>query len=123
MSSYRDLDIYKISLELFYVVHTESLKLPKHELYEIGSQVRRSSDSVNTNIIEGYGRSAYKNEFVRFLTFSWASCLETIGHLEKINHLYNGVILKNEELIQRYKELSAKIYNFIKYVEQNWKTK
>lgn len=34
MKSYIDLDIYKISLELFLVVHPRSLKLPKHELYE-----------------------------------------------------------------------------------------
>ncbi len=122
MSSYRDLDIYKISLELFYIVHPASLKLPKYEMYELGSQLRRSSDSVVTNIVEGYGRNKYKAEFVRFLFFSWSSCLETVNHLEKINHLYNGVIENNEELILKYNELSSKIFNFIKYVEQNWKT-
>ena len=122
MSSYRDLDIYKISLELFYIVHPSSLKLPKYEMYELGSQLRRSSDSVVTNIVEGYGRKKYKAEFVRFLFFSWSSCLETVNHLEKINHLYNEVIENNEELILKYNELSSKIFNFIKYVEQNWKT-
>ena len=122
MSSYRDLDIYKISLELFYIVHPSSLKLPKYEMFELGSQIRRSSDSVVTNIVEGYGRKKYKAEFVRFLIFSWSSCLETVNHLEKINHLYYGVIENNEELILKYNELSSKIFNFIKYVEQNWKT-
>jgi four helix bundle protein len=122
MSSYKDLDIYKISLELFYIVHPSSLKLPKYEMYELGSQIRRSSDSVVTNIVEGYGRKKYKAEFVRFLIFSWSSCLETANHLEKINHLYYGVIENNEELILKYNELSSKIFNFIKYVEQNWKT-
>jgi four helix bundle protein len=122
MSSYRDIDIYKISLELFYIVHLASLKLPKHELYELGSQLRRSSDSIVTNIVEGYGRKTYKAEFIRFLTFSWSSSLETVNHLEKINHLYIGVIENNEGLIAQYNELSSKIFNFIKYVEQNWKT-
>jgi four helix bundle protein len=46
-----------------------SLKLPKHELYELGSQLRRSSDSVTTNIVEGYGRKRYKADFIKFLTF------------------------------------------------------
>jgi len=41
MSSYKDLDIYKMSLSLFYEVHPMSLKLPK---YELGSQLRRSAD-------------------------------------------------------------------------------
>jgi hypothetical protein len=54
MSSYRDLDIYKMGLELFYQTHPASLKLPKHEIYELGSQLRRASDSVITNIVEGY---------------------------------------------------------------------
>lgn len=122
MSSYKDLDIYNMSLELFYQVHSASLKLPKYELYELGSQLRRSSDSVVTNIVEGYGRKAYKAEFVRFLTFSWSSCLETVNHLEKIEYLYNNVIDDIKNLIERYKGLSAKIFSFIKYVEQNWKT-
>jgi four helix bundle protein len=122
MSSYKDLDIYNMSLELFYQVHAASLKLPKYELYELGSQLRRSSDSVVTNIVEGYGRKAYKAEFVRFLTFSWSSCLETVNHLEKIDYLYNNIIDDLKNLIERYKELSAKIFSFIKYVEQNWKT-
>lgn len=120
MSSYKDLDIYKISLSLFYEVHPMSLQLPKYELYELGSQLRRSADSVVTNIVEGYGRSAYKAEFIRFLTFSWASCLETINHLEKIKHLYGNLF--NKDVISSYEVLSAKIYSFIKYVEQHWKT-
>ena len=69
MSSYQDLDIYKISLALFYEIHPASLLLPKYELYELGSQIRRSSDSVNSNIVEGYGRNRYKADFISFFTF------------------------------------------------------
>lgn len=122
MSSYQDLDIYKISLDLFYEVHTASLLLPKYELYELGSQIRRSSDSVNSNIVEGYGRNRYKAEFIRFLVFSHSSCLETKGHLIKINFLYKGLIPNIDRYITDYDNLGAKIFNFIKYVESNWKT-
>lgn len=62
MKSYEDLDIYKISLSLFYEIHKASLLLPKYELYELGSQIRRSADSVNSNIVEGYGRRIWKKE-------------------------------------------------------------
>lgn len=122
MSSYQDLDIYKISLELYYEIHAASLLLPKYELYELGSQIRRSSDSVNSNIVEGYGRNRYKAEFIRFLVFSHASCLETKGHLIKINHLYKDLIPNIEKYISDYDNLGAKIFNFIKYLESNWKT-
>ena len=122
MNSYKDLDIYQISLSLFYEVHPASLQLPKYELYELGSQLRRSSDSIVTNIVEGYGRKRYKADFIRFLVFSHSSCLETKNHLEKIDNLYKGVIPNNKQLIIQYDILGAKIFNFIKYVEENWKT-
>ena len=122
MNSYKDLDVYKVSLQLFIKVHLESLKLPKHELYELGSQLRRSSDSVNTNIVEGYGRKRYKADFIKFLVYSHSSCLETTNHLEKISILYKGTIKDIDVLIKEYDQLGGKIFNFIKYVEENWRT-
>ena len=61
--SYVDLEIYKIAIELFIETHQFTQRLPKFELYELGSQLRRSSESVVTNIVEGYGRRNYKQEF------------------------------------------------------------
>ena len=122
MKSYKDLDVYQLGLELFYISHAHSLKLPKYEMYELGSQLRRSADSVPTNIVEGYGRKRYKADFIKFLTYSSASCLESVFHIEKIAKLYPEIIEDSDLLISRYNELSAKIYNFIKYVEENWKT-
>lgn len=119
--SYKDLDIYKISLDLFLQVHPSSLKLPKHKLYELGSQLRRSSDSVVSNIIEGYGRRRYKADFIRFLVFSHSSCLETIGHVNKISILYPEFNTIFEPYINEYENLGGKIFNFISYLEKNWK--
>ena len=120
MKSYKDLDIYNLSLTLFYKTHSVSLKLPKYELYELGSQIRRSSDSVATNIVEGYGRKRYKQDFIKFLTYSHASNLETICHLEKLQLLYPNLsdemgLIKNE-----YDMLGAKLFSFLRYVENNW---
>lgn len=92
MKSYKDLDIYNLGLELFYLSHAYYLQLPKYDIYELGSQLRRSSDSVPTNLVEGYGRKRYKADFVKFLTYSRASCLETVFHIEKITKLYPDVI-------------------------------
>jgi len=58
--SYADLEIYKEALNLYFDIHKMTLNLPKFELYELGSQLRRSADSVVTNIVEGYGRRRYK---------------------------------------------------------------
>ena len=82
--SYNKLDIYNISFELFIETHKLSFLLPKNELYELGSQLRRSSDSVNSNIVEGYGRRMCKADYIRFLVFAHSSCDETTNHILKL---------------------------------------
>ena len=121
LKSYKDLDIYTISIELYLTLHPKTLKLPKYELYELGSQLRRSSDSVVSNIVEGYGRRKYKADFIRFLVFSHASCLETINHIYKITVLYPDLNMEFEPFVQKYENLGGKIFNFMAYVEKNWK--
>jgi four helix bundle protein len=74
MSSYKDLEIYNLAYKLSIRVHKESLKLPAFELYEQGSQVRRSSKGIKDAIAEGYGRRKYKADFIKFLTYAIASC-------------------------------------------------
>ncbi len=118
--SYRNLDIYKMAFDLFPKVHKASFLLPKYELYELGSQLRRSADSVVTNIVEGYGRSIYKNEYYRFLVFSHASNDETINHLEKIMVLYPEFFTEFEVLKHQYDLLGGKINNYKKWVKENW---
>ncbi|TXE01719.1 four helix bundle protein [Algoriphagus aquimarinus] len=122
MNTYKDLDIYKISFSLFLKTHPFSLKLPNYELYELGSQLRRSSNSVNTNIVEGYGRRTYKNDFIKFLVYSEASNLETSSHLEKIQALYPHLLSECEGLIQEYNLLGGKIHSFTEYVRTSWRS-
>ena len=98
-----------------------SLKLPNHELYEQGSQLRRSAASVKDNIVEGYGRKRYKQDFIKFLTYAHASLLESKSQLKALSILY--IEIKDfEELYLKYDKLGGRIFNFIKYVENNWKT-
>ncbi len=118
--SYHDLEVYKTSMDLFLHTHKLTKKLPKFELFELGSQIRRSSDSVPSNIVEGYGRRTYKQEFIRFLVFAHASCLETICHFEKIIRLYPELKEETLSLKQRYEILSAMLYNFKQYVITRW---
>ncbi len=89
-------------------------------MFELGSQIRRSAQSVRANIVEGYGRRRYKQDFVKFLTQSYASCLETISHSEMLNELYPK--LGFDGIIPKYETLGAKLFKFISYVEISWKT-
>jgi hypothetical protein len=58
--SYKDLEIYKKAHKLAVEIHKMSLELPKFEMFEEGGQIRRSSKSVKSNIVEGFGRRRYK---------------------------------------------------------------
>ncbi len=121
MKSYKDLEIYQIAYKLAFEVHKMSLTLPKYEIYEQGSQVRRSSKSIKDTIVEGYGRRRYKDDFIRFLTYSQGSCDETISQLNMISdvHFPKDPLTS---LINEYNILGKKINKFIQYVEDNWLT-
>ncbi|MEO8232417.1 MAG: four helix bundle protein [Ignavibacteriota bacterium] len=76
--------MWQLSREIVIDIHKMSLALPKFEMYEEGSQIRRSSKSVKSNIVEGYGRRNYKSDYIRFITFALASNDETLDHLETL---------------------------------------
>ena len=119
--SYRNQEIWKIAREQVIAIHKMTLtELPKFELYEEGSQIRRSMKSVKANIVEGYGRRRYKADYIRFLIYAQASNDETIDHLET---LFETESLKNKELYNLLHEnidlLGKKLNLFIQAVERS----
>ena len=117
--SYRDLEIWQMARTLSVDIHRMTLvKLPKFEMFEEASQIRRAIKSVRSNIVEGYGRRRYKQEFVKHLVYAHASCDESSDHLLA---LFESGSLSDEAL---YKDLAArldilgrKMHNFLKSVE------
>jgi len=111
-AGYKGLEVYQLALRLAVDIHTMTLTLPKIETYEEGSQIRRSSKSIVANIVEGYGRRQYKNEFIRHLVYACASCDETMAHLEM---LYQTGSLDRDGYTPFYEqclELGKKLYRF-----------
>ena len=121
MKNYKDLEIYKLSYDLAVKVHKISLDLPRYEMFEEGGQVRRSSKSITSCIVEGYGRKKYKAEFIKYLIYAHASCDETILHLKFIKDIHEFVAKEINVFLDAYNELGGKINKFIRYVEKNWK--
>ncbi len=112
--SYKNLRIYQLSFDLAIRIHKMSLRLPAFEMYEAGSQIRRSSKSVKSNIVEGYGRRKYKPEFIRFTIMALASNDETLDHLDtlyKTNSLTDESLYLN--LRQDVNRLGKEINRFI----------
>ena len=117
--SYKNLEIWKLADELVVAIHEMTItKLLKFEMFEEGSQIRRSCKSVKSNIVEGYGRKRYKAEFIKFLVYALGSNDETIDHLET---LYKTKSLQDEVLynyLHGKLEITGKKINlFIKGVD------
>ena len=92
--SYKKLQIWQMAQELVVDIHNMTInELPKFEMFEEGSQIRRSSKSVKSTIVEGYGRRNYKQDFLRYLAFAQGSNDETLDHLET---LFETGSLKNK---------------------------
>ena len=121
MLNYRDLEIYLEAKRLAIEVHMMSLSLPKFELYEAGSQIRRSSKSVTAMIVEGYARRRYKLDLVKYLIYAIAECDETIVHLDA---LYDTHSLTNSELYlelkNAYVTLTKRINKYTQWVERDY---
>jgi four helix bundle protein len=109
---YHELEIYQIAQRLAVDIHAMTLTLPKMETYEEGSQIRRSSKSVAANIVEGYGRRQYKNEFLKYVIYASASCDETKAHLEILHQTGSLDKERYTQLYGRCLELGKKIYRF-----------
>ena len=122
MKNYRDLDIFSEAKSLAIEVHQMTLTLPKFELYEEGSQLRRCTKSIASLIVEGYGRKKFKADFIKYLIYAHAECDEALVHLEFLKE--TGSLIDNSiflRLSDGYVALSKKINNFIQYVETSWR--
>jgi len=120
MKSYRDLEVYKESKRLAIIVHKMTLLLPKFELFEEGSQIRRSSKSVTSILVEGYGRRRYKADFIKYLVWSQSECDETIIHLDFLFETgsFKDVVMY-DSLKLDFESLSKRMNKFIQWVEKN----
>lgn len=80
LSSFRDLRVYQDLKQLHLEVHDESMGFPSLELYELGSQVRRSSNSAPANLAEGWG-SRHTNIYIECINRALGELRETQHHL------------------------------------------
>jgi four helix bundle protein len=117
--SYKKLQIWVLAREVVIEVHEMTLKLPKFELFEEGSQIRRSSKTTKASIVEGYGRRKYKQDWIKFIIYALSSNDETMDHLE---NLWDTKSLTEEQVYITLKnkiDILGKMLNrFLKAVEE-----
>lgn len=96
-----------------------TLKLPKFEQFEEAQQIRRSVKSVRSNIVEGFGRRFYKQDYLKFIIYAIALNDETIDHLDIL--FETGSLCdekKYKELREKLEILGRKINKFLQAIER-----
>src|SRR3972149_4565982 len=89
MANYKNLIAWQKSHSLAITVYKVTKNFPRHELFGLTSQLRRSALSIPTNIVEGYNRKSKKG-FVYFIDVALGSLAETeylIEFAEELNYL------------------------------------
>ena len=101
-----------VAVEVFYI----SESLPRKEDYALTSQIRRSAESISSNISEGFGRGGDK-EKVMFYRFARGSANETKNHLIYGHRVQYFESEKSTALISKIENLVHELNKIIKTLE------
>src|SRR6187431_1516238 len=100
--NYKNLKIWKLGISIANDISDLLLEFPKHERYDLSSQISRCSVSMPSNIAEGSSRT--DKSFSHFLDISLSSSFELITqlliatHRKYINEIqFNQLEIKIEE--------------------------
>jgi four helix bundle protein len=113
IKTHKDLDVWKISIELVTNVYSFLKGYPKDEMFGLVSQIKRSAISVPSNIAEGAGRSHIK-EYIQFLNIAQGSLSELETQLIISHNLGYLNKLEIEEISKKMSLIRNKIKGLIK---------
>lgn len=108
MTTHKDLNVWKKSMNLAILTYRLTGQFPKEELFGLSSQMRRAAVSIPSNIAEGHGRNSDK-ELIRFLFISLGSASE----LETQILLSNKLDFLNEEGFNQLNELNNEVIRML----------
>ena len=116
--SFTDMPIWQKAMDLSVEVFKLTSSLPRSEDYGLTSQIRRSSNSVPSNIAEGFGRY-HKKDNINFYYFACGSVTETQSHLiygDKVGYFEKE---KVNSLLEKYNQLRHDVNKVIKTIRNS----
>ena len=75
ISSYRDLRVWQLGVDLVEEVYNLTQHFPRKEIYALTSQMRRAAISIPSNVAEGHTRE-HSREYLQHLSMAQASLAE-----------------------------------------------
>ena len=117
VQNYKQLKIWKRSFDLAVKIYKITAKFPKHENYNLTSQLRRASTSISTNIAEGASKHT-PTDFVRFLYQAYGS-LKEVESLLLLSKEMKYILVKDfEPLSREVDEIARMIYKFVEVIKK-----
>lgn len=110
--TYKDIPVWKLSHQFVLHIYGLSDNFPKHEIYGLTSQMRRSAVSVCSNIAEGVSRKGSK-ELIQFLSTARASLVECEYQLFLSKDLRYIKVDEYENLYKNYDEIHKQLSSWI----------
>jgi four helix bundle protein len=116
--TFKDLVVWQKAFDLSVEIYRISSEFPKHELYGLSSELRKTSRSIVYNIAEGHKRGS-TIEYIRFLRISAGSAAE----LESQVLLATRLGYFRENTVQRIPEMLAEITRMLDSLISSLKTR
>ena len=118
IKTHKDLDAWKISVELVTEIYQLTGNYPKDEIFGLTNQMCRASISIPSNIAEGAARNSQK-EFIQFLYIALGSQQELDTQL-LISRNLNFITEDSYNQITDKVQTVGKLLNgLIKYLKSN----
>lgn len=119
MANYKDLEVWKTSMNFTDSIYSITKRYPKEELFGLTSQTKRAAVSIPSNLAEGLGRKS-KKDTAHFLIIARGSGFE-IETLLRI--AFRSKILSEEEF-QELEKMRAQsmrlLQGLIKHYEKEF---
>jgi len=115
MRDFKDLEIWKKSVDLTEKIYIVTKKFPEEEKYGLTSQLRRAAVGISSNIAEGCGRRTSK-DFAGFLYNAYGSVKEIECQLiiaDRLGYLGKKIF---DELMKELDDIGKMVRGFIDYV-------
>ena len=111
---YKDLNVWKDSIDLVENIYKLVNTFPKEEVYALTDQLKRASVSIPSNIAEGSNRNTTK-EFIQFLYIALGSASEVETQLIISQRLGYTTNIQNElQQITKMRKMLNALINSLK---------
>jgi four helix bundle protein len=113
--NYKNLKVWQLGIEIANDISDILLEFPKHERYDLSSQMSRCSVSIPSNIAEGSSRT--DKSFSHFVDIALGSSFELITQLIVAKHrkyIDEETFIKLEKKIEEFQRMTMSFQNGLK---------